>query len=214
MSIYKQCSEAATKLMQEPPKDNGGVFTEIDVVTLAGVPEWSQDDYEDAMRHANQIVGTQYRARKLCRYGPVEFPDGEKDYGRIASKIVYAPAETGPKTWKTPNGTFKKLMMEDDSIGRQGRRRYTNRNDLAPWEDQGIEVKSSRTTKRIKTLERNLAAERKRSQELESKLRQREAAGDGELEERIRAVIGDFDERLGRLEERERKREDVYTKAA
>lgn len=213
MTIYQQCSEAVTKLMENPPADHSGVFTEIDVVTLAGRADWSEDDYQEALRHANQVVGTQYRARKLCRYGPVTFPDGEKDYARIASKIVYAPADTGSKTWRTPNGTFKKLMMEDDNFGRQGRRRYTNRSDIVKWADQGIDVKAGKPyEKRIKQLERDLEAERERVAELESALRQSSVGG--EVEERLRAVIEDFEARLARLEERERQRENVYAQAA
>lgn len=131
--VYGQCASAVRKLIAEPPSEHGGVFTELDVVALAGTSEWSQDDYESAMRHANQVVGTYYRSRKLCRYGPVTLPTGDIDYARIASKIVYADAASGPQTWTTPNGTWPRMMFEDDPITKQGRRAGTVRNDLVPW---------------------------------------------------------------------------------
>jgi hypothetical protein len=64
--------------------------------------------------------------------------DGTEDYARIAGKIVYADAETGPDQWQTPNGNFPKLMIEDDTLKRQGRRAGTERSDAEPWEDQPL----------------------------------------------------------------------------
>lgn len=152
-SIYKQCSEAASKLIEAPPEAHGGVFTEIDVVQRASKPEWSKDDYKEAHRQANQVLGTRYRERKLCRFGPVELPDGVKDYGRIASKIVYANAEGGPQEWETPNGTFPRLMIEGDDIGRQGRRFGTERTDLVAW---GKAPVSDDLPRRIARLEKRI----------------------------------------------------------
>lgn len=157
-SIYKQCSEAASKLIADPPEAHNGVFTEIDVVQRASKPEWSQSDYKEAHRQANQVLGTRYRERKLCRFGPVVLPDGVQDYGRIASKIVYANAEEGPQAWETPNGTFQRLMIEGDDIGRQGRRFGTERTDLVAWgEDRSasddLQRRIERLEKRIQWLE-------------------------------------------------------------
>lgn len=154
-SIYKQCSEAASKLIEDPPKVHGGVFTEIDVVQRASKPEWSQDDYKEAHRQANQVLGTRYRERKLCRFGPVELPDGNKDYGRIASKIVYANADNGPEAWETPNGTFQRLMIEGDDIGRQGRRFGTDRTDLVAWGD-GHTAPADDLQRRVERLEKRI----------------------------------------------------------
>lgn len=243
MSIYSQCSEAAAKLMKNPPKDQGGVFTEIDVVRLAGSSGWSTENYKEALRHANQVVGTNYRARKLCRYGPVELPDGTKDYARIASKIVYADAENGPDVWKTPNGNFPKLMIHDDEIGRQGRRHNTNRNDLASWDEQDIKaikvkepvIKGAKGPavdvgpfeRRIAQLEADLNRANKLLEEKEreiQRLRDHKATpinGKGIDESRVKklaedaveAFVSDLTERLSRLEDIESRRQKVYTEA-
>lgn len=146
MSIYSECSKALRELMKDPPEDFGGVFTEIDVVRLAGHAGWSKDNYKEAVRHANNLMGAQYRARKLCRFGPVKLPNGQLDHARIASKIVYASAETGPKVWETPNGKFKRMMMENDPIQRAGRKIGTNRNDLASWDGQNLSMVSTKAT--------------------------------------------------------------------
>lgn len=165
MSIYKQCSEAALQLMINPPEAHGGVFTEIDVVQRASRPEWSREDYKEAHRQANQVLGTRYRERKLCRFGPVELPDGNKDYGRIASRIVYANAQDGPREWETPNGVFRRLMVENDKIGRQGRRFGTERTDLVDWVG---DVEEPQVENRVAKLERSLNEALSRLQRLET----------------------------------------------
>lgn len=134
-SLYRQCSAAVDRLIETPPRDHGGVFTEIDVESEAATSSWKQDDYRQALHEANAVCGTQYRNRKLCRYGPVVLADGTEDFARIAGKIVYADAETGPEFWNTPNGKFPKLMIEDDSIGKQGRKAGTDRNDAESWQE-------------------------------------------------------------------------------
>lgn len=201
MSLYRQCSEAAVKLMANPPTEFGGVFSEIDVVNLAATRSWKKSDWPEAMRHANQVLGTAYRGRKLARYGPLVLPDGNRDYGRIAAKIVYAAAETGPEVWDTPNGRFPRLMIEDDDIGRQGRRFGTNRNDLVPWETQNLhEAQPAGDKERIKELE----AETER-------LRSHAANGNGHDEDRILALYTELEERVSKIEEIEAARKAVYT---
>lgn len=157
--IYAACAEAADRLLETPPDDHGGVFTELDVIAQASTPEWSPSDYQAAMRQASQVCGLLFRSRRLCRYGPVQF-DGTRDYARIATKIVYGNPESGPKVFKTPNGSFKRIMIEDDDLGHQGRRAGTNRDDLVPWDkhQEWVErhAKSSRrnlSEARLKELE-------------------------------------------------------------
>lgn len=137
MSLGQQISEAIDKLVKNPP--NNGIFTEIDVLARIASNDWDEDDLKKATRQVNEVLGRRYRARKLCRFGPVELPDEKKDYGRIATKIAYAEPDSGPRIWDTPNGTFPRMMIEDDTLGSQGRRYGTNRNDLAPWDDQQID---------------------------------------------------------------------------
>lgn len=140
-SLYRQCVAAVGRLREKPPKEHDGVFTEIDVqIKAASTAEkkWTQPDYQKALHEGNAVCGAQYRGRKLCRYGPVILEDGSEDYARIAGKIVYADAETGPEFWETPNGRFPKLMMEDDGLAKQGRRAGTERNDALPWAGQDI----------------------------------------------------------------------------
>ena len=157
-SIYKQCSRAVSDLME-----GSDVFSEIDVVQLASTPEWSVEDYKDAGRQANQVLGTRYRERKLCRFGPIDLPEGV-DYARIASKIAYASVSACLESWDTPNGTFPKLMLEDDEIGHQGRRLGTNRDDSAPMSER----RTSDPNNRIQRLEIDLSDLRKRLARLES----------------------------------------------
>lgn len=169
-SLYRQCSAAVDLLAEKPPKQHGGVFTEIDVVSKAAARhDWSQGDYQQGLHDANAVCGTQYRNRKLCRFGPVKLADGTLDYARVAGKIVYADAETGPEAWETPNGEFPKLMIEDDELKRQGRRAGTERNDAQPWEDQVISrprriprrrassARSAKTEKDLRDIVANLA---------------------------------------------------------
>lgn len=139
MSIHTQISGAIAELRQDPPADLGGVFTEIEIVLKAERLEWSDEDWKTAQRAANNLCGTRFRARKLCRYGPVDPPDGPQDYARIASKIVYADARTGPDYWETPNGRFPKLMFENELMRGPGRKSGVNRNDLVSWDEQTSE---------------------------------------------------------------------------
>lgn len=150
-SIYKQCAEAIDRLVKKPPKQHGGVFTEIDVTTEAATGDWKSNDFTRSLHDSNAICGTQYRHRKLCRYGPVTLADGKtQDYARIAGKIVYADAETGPEIWKTPNGDFPRMMIEDDELTKQGRRPGTERNDAHPWDDQPLSAKPRKPARRRK----------------------------------------------------------------
>lgn len=150
-SIYKQCSAAIDRLLEHPPRLHGGFFTEIDVIAEAATENWGKADYDKAMHEANEICGKRYRDRKLCRYGPVKIGKGEgkiEDYARIAGKIVYADAVNGPTLWKTPNGEFKKLTEEADTLTRQGRKSAANRNDAEPWDQQVLPASRSRKARR------------------------------------------------------------------
>lgn len=143
-SIYKQCAAAIDRLVEDPPRQHGGVFTEIDVVTEAATEEWSNVEYTKSLHDSNEICGQRFRNRKLCRYGPVVIGKGKnkiEDYARIAGKIVYADAETGPEIWRTPNGDFKKMMVEGDTLSRKGRKPASNRNDATPWSEQSLPMK-------------------------------------------------------------------------
>lgn len=144
-SIYKQCANAIDRIVQNPPRQHGGVFTEIDVVTEAATTdEWGNAEYTKSLHDSNEICGQRFRNRKLCRYGPVTIGKGQdkiEDYARIAGKIVYADAAKGPNIWKTPNGSFKKMMVEDDHLSRQGRKPAANRNDAEPWSEQALPSK-------------------------------------------------------------------------
>lgn len=137
-SLYRQCVKALESLLGSPSEEHNGVFTEIDIIQRAATPDWTEKDYKAAIREANAVAGTYYRYRKLCRYGPIVLEDGSEDYARIGGKIVYGDAEKGPKVWKTPNGRFPRLMLEEDSLGRQGRRAGTERNDAEDWNGQSI----------------------------------------------------------------------------
>ena len=140
-SLYRQCVAAVGRLRNTPPKEHEGVFTEIDVQMSAARsadPKWDENDHRLVLHEANAVCGAQYRGRKLCRYGPVILEDGSEDYARIAGKIVYADAESGPEFWETPNGRFPKLMLEDDTLSKQGRRAGTDRNDALPWTTQSV----------------------------------------------------------------------------
>jgi hypothetical protein len=181
-SLYRQCSTAVDLLAEKPPKQHGGVFSEIDVVGKAAAQnDWGQDDYQQGLHDANAVCGTQYRGRKLCRYGPVLLSDGTEDYARIAGKIVYADAESGPDKWKTPNGEFPKLMIEDDTLKRQGRRAGTDRNDAQTWEDQPL---------RPRRIPRRKAS----------------SARGAKTERDLREMVANLAERVYELEERENKR--------
>lgn len=149
-SVYKQCAAAIDRLVEDPPRQHGGVFTEIDVATEAATEEWSTVEYTKSLHDSNEICGQRFRNRKLCRYGPVVIGKGQdkiEDYARIAGKIVYADADAGPEIWKTPNGDFKKMMVEDDTLSRQGRKPASNRNDAIPWSEQSLPTKLRKPTR-------------------------------------------------------------------
>lgn len=228
MSLHSQCLEAANRLMEEPPEGTGGVFTEIDVVRAATNEGWSDAMFGKALKQTNQLLGNLYRARKLVRYGPITFGD-EVDYGRVATKIAYASAENGPQYWRTPNGAFPRLLIDDDQWSRQGRRRVTERNDLEQWApDQfngkapvdGLRPLQPLTTARqlsqaradLKAAYRQLDEARQETQRL------REHRAEVDIPDDLREIVGhivvelvgDLDGRVRRLEEREERRREVY----
>ena len=143
-SVYRQCAAALDRIIQNPPRQHGGVFTEIDVTTEAATNDWNNVEYTKSLHDSNEICGQRFRGRKLCRYGPVVIGKGKdkvEDYARIAGKIVYADAAKGPEIWETPNGKFRKMMVEDDHLSRQGRKPAANRNDAEPWSEQALPAK-------------------------------------------------------------------------
>lgn len=160
MSIYTRCAQAVEELRADPPSEQGGVFTELDVVQMALE---DSDDVREVLREASNLCGRLYRESRLCRYGPVVISiDGTEaqDYGRIATKIVYADADLGPNLWVTPNGSFPKLFLGSDGIAHQrGRRNGIKRNDLLPRnggpvnEIDGLRVRIDRYERRIRALE-------------------------------------------------------------
>lgn len=190
-SVYKQCAAAIDRLIADPPKDNGGVFTEIDVISEAAQPEWTKVEYDKAIHQANESCGKRYRDGKLARYGPVKIGKGEdciEDYARIAGKIVYADAATGPKVWKTPNGTFKKLMAEEDHLAKQGRTAGANRNDAEPWDQQAVSAKPRRRRSTVRSA------------------KDRDVM---DLAIQLRKQVHELQGRVDTLEEREQRREDA-----
>lgn len=143
-SVYRQCAAAIERIIKNPPRQHGGVFTEIDVATEAATDAWNNAEYSRSLHDSNEICGQRFRNRKLCRYGPVIIGKGKdkvEDYARIAGKIVYGDAANGPEIWETPNGNFKKMMVEDDHLSRQGRKPAANRNDAEPWSKQTLPAK-------------------------------------------------------------------------
>lgn len=159
MSIYTRCAQATDELRKSPPADQGGVFTELDIIqrALGGSP------LREVMREASNLCGRLYREGKLCRYGPITpNGNGRQDYGRIATKIVYADADLGPDQWETPNGSFPKLLFGADEIAHQrGRRSGIDRHDLVLWEDgesrDELRSKLAQQDRRLRELEAQLA---------------------------------------------------------
>lgn len=137
MSIQAECREAMNQLAE-----GGAVFTEIDVANTAASSEWSSSHFEQAVKHAYNVLQGDFKKGRLIRYGPVTFR-GKQDYARRATKIVYADAEKGPETFDTPNGDFPRLFAETDILNRAGRRVGTGRDDTKPWDDQTIGRASS-----------------------------------------------------------------------
>lgn len=219
MAIYHLCSQALKSLMEDPPTDlpfyqeNPGVFTEIDIVNRAqnlARAEWGSDPaiFRQAMRNANQVAGTFWREMKVARYGPVELPDRSQDYARAASKIVYAHPELGPEWLKTPNGTFKRMMVWEDTIGRQGRKIGTNRDDTKPWDEQEI-TKTKAVTEVAKPdkAKADLKAAQRRIEQLEAENRRvheqaQRVGADGASPdlEAVIEMIGEMENRLQAIE--------------
>lgn len=138
MSIQAECREAMNRLANQ-----GGVFTEIDVVNEASTDSWSSKHFEQAARNAYSVLQGDYKKGTLVRYGPVSF-QGTDDYARRATKIVYGDAHKGPKEFVTPNGSFPRLRADKDDLLRAGRRVGTNRDDTKPWEGQTVSKKSTK----------------------------------------------------------------------
>lgn len=132
MSIQAECREAMNQLAE-----SGAVFTEIDVANTASSQAWSGDHFEQAVKHAYNVLQGDFKKGRLVRYGPVNFR-GKEDYARRATKIVYADAEKGPEIFDTPNGRFPRLFAESDTLNRAGRRVGTGRDDTKPWDAQTI----------------------------------------------------------------------------
>lgn len=224
MSIYKACSSACRELAKA-----GEPFIDIDVVNAAAQDGWSDRNYREAQRQANQIVGTEYRAGKLVRYGPVTF-EGNKDYVRKAGRILYADTENGPKVLDTPNGKFKQVHDRADNLARVGRRQGTSRDDFTAWDQQSPEsirsdsmlVDGRPLERRIHQLEAELNAANKRCEELEAengRLRETKAgemvslAPDRALiDEAVLEALDalDIDGRIKTLEQREADRARMY----
>lgn len=162
-SVYKQCAAAIDRLVEDSPRQHGGVFTEIDVATEAATEDWSTVEYAKSLHASNEVCGQRFRNRKLCRYGPVVIGKGKdkiEDYARIAGKIVYADAETGPEIWRTPNGDFKKMMVENDTLSRQGRKPASNRNDATLWSEQSLPTKPRKPVSRVKNSDPKVRADK------------------------------------------------------
>jgi hypothetical protein len=141
MSIYEQCSQAARDLAEDSSltenSPHPSFFTDLDVVLLASqrAGGFTPDQQKVAMNDANNVLKVMYGKGQVARYGPVRIHAGVKklDY----SRIVHANPTDGPKEFKTPNGTFKRLLVwRDHNRGAAGRRFGTNRDDRQPWEDQ------------------------------------------------------------------------------
>lgn len=130
MSIQAECRAAMNRLAAQ-----GVVFTEIDVANEARSNGWSSTHLERALKDAYNVLAGDYKKGKLVRYGPVNFK-GNQDYGRRATKIVYADARYGPEAWETPNGKFPRLYSRDDLLARAGRKAGTARDDTKPWSVQ------------------------------------------------------------------------------
>lgn len=172
-SLYRQCGSAVKRIIRKNPT---GVFTEIDILTEAADQSWKSDDYIDALHPANAVCGTMYRDRKLSRFGPIVLSDGSEDFARIDGKIVYADAETGPEFWETPNGRIPRLMIENDEVGRQGRRAGTNRNDETPWDEQPLAVRPKKIRRRKASAGGSVVDLRKEVETLRAQVKKLQAA--------------------------------------
>lgn len=227
MSIYKDCSRACRELAA-----TGKAFIDIDVVNAAADPGWAAKHFREAQRHANQIVGTEYRAGKLVRYGPVKY-ENEDDYVRRAGRVLYADAAEGPQEIETPNGKFGPIHDRDDKLARVGRRRGTKRDDFTSWDAQtaeavvgdGMLVDGRPLMRRINTLEANLKQANKRNEELVAEVeRLRKGLANGSngsdvvshemlrsmVDDRVIEITGALEARLADLEKQEERRAKLY----
>lgn len=135
MSIQAECREAVNSLAAA-----GGTFTEFDVANEAsgqGRKGWTSKLFEQAVKNAYNVLQGDYKRGKLVRYGPVEF-QGNKDYVRRGTKIIYAHPENGPEQFETPNGSFARMHSEGDPLAKAGRKAGTNRDDTKPWGGQTV----------------------------------------------------------------------------
>lgn len=135
MSIQAECRTAMHRLAAK-----GEVFTEIDVANEASSDAWSTKHFEQAVKHAYNVLQGDYKNGRLVRFGPVEF-QGVLDYARRGTKILYTDATKGPKLLDTPNGNFPVLKATDDKLSAPGRRSGTNRDDTKPWDSQTVTLK-------------------------------------------------------------------------
>lgn len=163
MSIQAECREAMNRLAGQ-----GKCFTEIDVANEASQDGWSGKHFEQAVKHAYNVLQGDYKRGRLCRFGPVEFK-GVKDHARRGTKILYADSQRGPKVLNTPNGNFKRLLAVNDGMMAAGRKAGTNRDDTKPWESQDISVR------KVKGPPVDSAPLMKRIRELEEELKSKEA---------------------------------------
>ncbi len=157
-TVYQHCADAIRRLTS-----NGEPFTDLDAVTQAAQPSWTEEDYRTAMIRANQIVQAFYKDGKLVRYGPVRLPDGTQDYVRYSARIVHASPTGRLATLSTPNGDFPRLLSINDSFAGAGRRKGTNRDDQSPW------PKGEDTNPQVEALQRQLNDALRRIHDLEQK---------------------------------------------
>lgn len=215
-SVYKQCSQALRETLEE-----GRPFTELDIVNRASAVEWNKARWKQALTSANQLLNAQYRAGKLVRFGPVKY-QGELDYARIGTKIVYAGLDA--TSLKTPNGTFSTLTHDQDQISAPGRRVGTNRDDMVVWseqEDTALIQETATMTGNIdvRPFERRIASlesERNRlvkecrrlTQEIEKLKNQNEdpitQAIEQLVEDQVMALVGDLETRISNVERTEK----------
>lgn len=191
-TVYKQCVAAAERLIRNPEQaanaedgefgDNRGLFTQMDVILLAMAEfgPWAEFEAKLAPKEASNAMGRLFRDRKVVRFGPVTAL-GQPDYVRLAAHIVYAPAD-GPLTVKTPNGTFPRMFVHEDTIARAGRRKDSARTDFELWADQLLDTittpqpkakmpKRGEERAEILRLRSELTLALRRAEEAESELR-------------------------------------------
>lgn len=135
MSIQAECRAAMHRLAEQ-----GDLFTEIDVANEASSDAWSTKHFDQAVKFAYNVLQGDYKQGRLVRFGPVTF-QGNIDYARRGTKILYTDAENGLQELVTPNGTFPVLTADRDALSAPGRRSGTNRDDTKPWANQNVTLK-------------------------------------------------------------------------